>query len=51
MTPLSPRLLDVRHAAIEDFVREPGEAPFDVVFAPGGQVIVDGRPTPPPRYG
>lgn len=25
--------LDVRQAAIEDFAREPGEAPFDVVFA------------------
>jgi cyclopropane fatty-acyl-phospholipid synthase-like methyltransferase len=60
--------LDVRHVAIEDFVREPDEPPFDVVFAvrvgaldgrhpgsgawdriraalaPGGQVIVDGRP-------
>ncbi|MHA6780470.1 methyltransferase domain-containing protein [Pseudonocardia saturnea] len=70
-------LLDVRHAAIEDFVREPGEAPFDVVFAvrvgaldgrdpaagsaawariaaalvPGGQVLIDGRPTPLPPGG
>lgn len=25
--------LDVRQVAIEDFVREPGEPPFDVVFA------------------
>jgi cyclopropane fatty-acyl-phospholipid synthase-like methyltransferase len=25
--------LSVRHAAIEDFERDPGEAPFDLVFA------------------
>lgn len=69
--------LDVRQVAIEDFVREPGEPPFDVVFAvrvgaldgrhpvagrqawariaaalaPGGQVYLDGRPTPVPVDG
>ena len=32
-TAIAAGRLSVRHAAIEDFARQPGEAPFDLVFA------------------